>query len=69
MNDSKKPISAFDEICSLTIETMRTMDMETLQQLRMQAAHEFDRAGIVRGCLETAYQHKLAQQADNITGN
>ena len=38
MND--KPISTFDEICRITIDTMRKMELETLLQLKKQAALE-----------------------------
>lgn len=69
-NDSNKPISTFDEICHLTIETMRRMDMETLMQLRKQAVREFDRAKLTKGCIELALslktqdQERAAREAD-----
>ena len=53
MNDSK-PISTFDEICRITIETMHHMDMETLLRLRKQATRELDRAKLTKGCIESA---------------
>ena len=54
MNDSPhhKPISTFDEICHLTIETMRKMDMESLLQLKKQAVRELDRAKLTKGCID-----------------
>ncbi len=63
MNDSQqKPISAFDEICHLTIETMRKMDMETLLELKDQATLEFNRAKLTKACLETALSVKAAER-------
>lgn len=64
MNDSQhnKPISTFDEICHLTIETMRRMDMETLMQLKKQATREFDRAKLTKGCIELALSLKAQDQ-------
>ncbi len=58
MNDSHKPISTFDEICHLTIETMRKMDMQTLWQLKKQAAKELDRAKLTKGCIDLALSLK-----------
>ncbi len=58
MNDSNTPISTFDEICHLTIETMRRMDMETLLQLKRQAVRELDRAKLTKGCIELALSLK-----------
>ena len=53
MNDShNKPISTFDEICHITIETMRKMDMETLLRLKKQAVRELDRARLTKGCID-----------------
>lgn len=57
MTDSK-PISTFDEICRLTIETMRKMDMQTLWQLKKQAAKELDRAKLTKGCIDLALSLK-----------
>lgn len=62
MNNSQKPISTFDEICHLTIETMRKMDMETLLQLKKQATREFDRAKLTKGCIELALSLKAQDQ-------
>ncbi len=64
MNDSQqnKPISTFDEICHLTIETMRKMDLETLLQLKKQATREFDRAKLTKGCIELALSLKAQDQ-------
>ena len=60
MNDSQhnKPISTFDEICHLTIETMRKMDMESLLQLKKQAVRESDRAKLTKGCIDLALSLK-----------
>ena len=64
MNDSheNKPISTFDEICHLTIETMRKMDMENLLHLKKQATREFDRAKLTKGCIELALSLKTQDQ-------
>lgn len=62
MNDSNKPISTFDEICHITIETMRKMDMETLLQLKKQATRELDRAKLTKGCIELALSLKQTDQ-------
>ena len=59
MNDShNKPISTFDEICHITIETMRKMDLETLMQLHKQAVRELDRAKLTKGCIDLALSLK-----------
>lgn len=50
-HDNDTPISSFDEICHLTIETMRRMDIEELRLLKIQADHEFNRALMAKGCL------------------
>ena len=71
MNDSLKPISTFDEICRLTIDTMRKMELETLLQLKKQAAIELDRAKLTKGCIELALslkqedQQPIPEQADD----
>ena len=63
MHDDIKPISAFDEICRVTIETMRRMDMDTLLRLKRQAAAELDRAKFTKGCIDLAFsQKKMAQE-------
>ncbi|MDB2414136.1 hypothetical protein N9W34_00015 [Rickettsiales bacterium] len=61
-HNNNKPISTFDEICHLTIETMRQMDMETLLQLKKQATREFDRAKLTKGCIELALSLKAQDQ-------
>jgi hypothetical protein len=59
MNDShNKPISTFDEICHITIETMRKMNMETLLGLKKQAVRELDRAKLTKGCIDLALSLK-----------
>ena len=60
MNDSheNKPISTFDEICHLTIETMCKMDMENLLQLKKQATRELDRAKMTKGHIDLALSLK-----------
>jgi hypothetical protein len=63
MNDShNKPISTFDEICHITIETMRKMELETLLQLKKQASAELDRAKLTKGCIELALSLKHQDQ-------
>lgn len=62
MNDQSKPISTFDEICRLTIDTMRKMELETLLQLKKQAAIELDRAKLTKGCIELALSLKQEDQ-------
>ena len=62
MNDSQNPISTFDKICNVTIETMRKMDMETLLHLKKQATREFDRAKLTKGCIELALSLKHQDQ-------
>lgn len=57
-----KPISTFDEICHLTIETMRKMDMETLLAYKKQATRELDRAKLTKGCIELALSLKQQDQ-------
>jgi hypothetical protein len=56
--NQNKPISTFDEICHLTIETMRKMDMESLLQLKKQAVRELDRAKLTKGCIDLALSLK-----------
>lgn len=62
MSDSYKPISTFDEICHITIETMRKMDMETLLKYKKQATRELDRAKLTKGCIDLALSLKTADQ-------
>jgi hypothetical protein len=57
-----KPISTFDEICRLTIDTMRKMELETLLQLKKQSTIEFDRAKLTKGCIELALSLKQGDQ-------
>ena len=56
-----KPISTFDEICHLTIETMCRMDLETLLQLKKQATRELDRAKLTKGHIDLALLHRRAE--------
>ena len=65
-HNNDKPISTFDEICHLTIETMRQMDLESLLQLKKQAAAELDRAKLTKGCIDLALSLK-AQDQDRAT--
>lgn len=71
MNEHTKPISTFDEICRLTIDTMRRMELETLLQLKKQAAVELDRAKLTKGCIELALslkqedQERIPEQSDD----
>ncbi len=53
-----KPISTFDEICHLTIDTMCKMDMENLLQLKKQATRELDRAKMTKGHIDLALSLK-----------
>ncbi len=66
MNDHSKPISTFDEICRLTIDTMRKMELEVLLQLKKQAAIELDRAKLTKGCIELALSLKQEDQDNAI---
>ncbi len=59
MNDSKKPISAFDEICHLTEQTMRSMDIDELQRLLKQAERDSQRADIATRSLRKVLNEKL----------
>lgn len=61
-SDNRKPISSFDEICRVTIETMQKMDMETLLSLKKQAIREYDRAKLTKGCIELALSLKAQDQ-------
>lgn len=54
MSESQRPISFFDEICRLTIESMRKMDVEKLMLLRSYATQELERARLSKGCIELA---------------
>lgn len=56
-----KPISTFDEICHLTIDVMCRMDLETLLQLKKQAASELDRAKMTKGHIDLALSLKQAE--------
>lgn len=57
-----KPISTFDEICRITIDTMRKIELETLLQLKKQAAIEFDIAKLTKGCIELTLSLKQGDQ-------
>ena len=59
MTDYEKPISTFDEICHLTIGTLSKMDLETLLQLKKQAARELDRAKMTKGHIDLALSLKV----------
>lgn len=75
MNDDSKPISAFDEMCRVTILTMESMDMETLLRLKKQATREFNRAKLIMDCIKTALSLReeavdsAAQEADTAQGS
>lgn len=58
MNDSKQPISAFDEICQITQDTMRSMEIEVLLDLLQQAAREFHRSSLTIRSLITVITEK-----------
>jgi hypothetical protein len=63
MNDSKKPISAFDEICHLTEDTMRSMETETLQGLLKQAERDSQRATIAVKSLQKIIHERLISKS------
>jgi hypothetical protein len=62
MNDSKQPISAFDEICHLTEQVMRGMELEVLLELRKQANREFHKSLLAIRALTTIINEKLEAQ-------
>jgi hypothetical protein len=62
MNDSKQPISAFDEICHLTEQVMRGMELEILLELRKQANREFHKSLLAIRALTTIINEKLEAQ-------
>ena len=62
MNDSKQPISAFDEICHLTEQVMRGMEFEVLLELRKQANREFHKSLLAIRALTTIINEKLEAQ-------
>jgi hypothetical protein len=64
MND--KPISTFDEICHISIEIMRKMDMESLLQLKKQAAAELHRAKLTKGCIDLALSLKNSDRENSV---
>lgn len=64
MNDSAKPTltkptSAFDEICHLTEQNMRSMDLDTLHRLRDQAERDLQRATLAVNSLRKIVREKL----------
>jgi len=62
MNNSKPPISSFDEICHLTEQTMRSMDIEDLQRLLKQAERDSMRADIATRSLRKIINEKLVSR-------
>ncbi len=64
MNDSHTPISAFDEICHLTEQTMRRMDLEELIALRKQASHEQQKSLLAIRALTTIINEKTQAQGN-----
>ena len=64
MNDSPTPISAFDEICHLTEQTMRRMDLDELRALRKQASRELYRALTTIRALTTVINEKTQAQGN-----
>ena len=58
MNDSSTPISAFDEICHLTEQTMRGMDLDELRALRKQANRELQKSLLAIRALTTIINEK-----------
>ena len=65
MNDSKQPISAFDEICRLTEQVMRGMELDDLILLHKQATREFHRAALSIRALKTVIIEKTMVRGSN----
>ena len=65
MNYSLPPISAFDEICRLTEQTMRGMELDELILLHKQATREFHRAALSIRALTTVITEKTAAQGEH----
>ncbi len=64
MNDSPTPISAFDEICHLTEQTMRRMDLDELRALRKQANRELQKSLTAIRALTTIINEKTQAQGN-----
>ena len=69
MNDSKPPISAFDEICQITQDTMRGMEIEVLLDLLQQATREFHRSSLTIRSLITVITEKTKIPLSAISTN
>ncbi len=65
MNDHHPPISAFDEICRLTEQTMRGMELDDLIMLHKQATREFHRAALSIRALKTVITEKTMARGSN----
>ena len=64
MNDSPIPFSAFDEICHLTEQTMRRMDLDELRALRKQASREQQKSLLAIRALTTIINEKTQAQGN-----
>lgn len=65
MNDPKQPISAFDEICQITQDTMRSMEIEVLLDLLQQATREFHRSSLTIRSLITVITEKTMARGNH----
>ena len=65
MNDQHSPISAFDEICQITQDTMRGMEIEVLHDLLQQASREFHRSSLTIRSLITVITEKTMARGSN----
>ena len=65
MNDQHSPISAFDEICRLTEQVMRGMELDDLILLHKQATREFHRAALSIRALKTVIIEKTMARGSN----
>lgn len=69
MNNSRPPISRFEEIMQITEQTLLHMDMEELIELRKLANREFHRSLTAIRALTTAITRKVqAQSNENASG-
>lgn len=65
MNDHHSPISAFDEICQITQDAMRSMEIEVLHDLLQQASREFHRSSLTIRSLITVITEKTMARGRN----
>lgn len=64
-NNILKPLSILDEIYHLTLENMRSMELQTLQQLKKQATKELERAKLTKGCIDLVLSLKSDDEESN----